>query len=296
MVLLGLNMIHSVTSRLQSTPMLPELRQCLEDCAAQDEPFLHRASFAERIFLPIAAALDTAKAQVVLPLATAWAIFVAAALRLDDIQDGDGRVPDQSSDPSSAIRCHVLLTYYVLATAILDDLDPTVFGPERLLLLRRFWSDCTLRIASGQYRDLLVHSQHLDRSLAVLDQYQEVAQAKTGAFYGLAFGATAVVMTGDQRVVDALTHAGEIYGTLIQFTDDLVDEATQIHPVLTLPRVFQTASDIHGVVHSPLSPHAFWRHVYPTYRAAAEEALAALPVPLREAVLRIFHDTFVNNA
>ncbi len=284
--------VNPSLTRLQHTPMLPELRQCLADCSAQDAPFLERASFAERLFLPLATALDAEAAPAVLPLATAWGMFVAAALRLDRYQDHDGQAADMPAGESSTTQYHIVLTYYVLATAFLDDLDPAVFGYERLLLLRRFWTDCTLRIASGQYRDLLANGQHLDHNLAVLDQYQEVAQAKTGAFYGLAFGATAVVMTGNQAIVHALTHAGEIYGTLLQFIDDLDDEAIQTNSLFTLPRVFREASDVANVAHFPLSPHAFWRHVYPTYRAAAEEVLAALPVQVSAAIFSIFHDTF----
>ena len=47
----------------------------------------------------------------------------------------------------------------------------------------------------------------------------------------------ATLLTDDLTLVDALTQVGEIYGTLVQYADDLRDAVDQPNAALTLPEL-----------------------------------------------------------
>jgi geranylgeranyl pyrophosphate synthase len=93
-------------------------------------------------------------------------------------------------------------------------LSPDHIPANRILRLRELWTETMLRMASGQQRDLTASGDACD---SPLDTYQQLAQAKTGATFALAFGGTAILLTDETRTIDALILIGEIYGTLLQY-------------------------------------------------------------------------------
>ena len=70
-----------------------------------------------------------------------------------------------------------------------------------------------LRMAAGQQRDLIFSVD--DVAHMSLDEYQQIAVAKTGATFALAFGGTATLLTDDMELVETLAAVGEVYGTLL---------------------------------------------------------------------------------
>ena len=57
-------------------------------------------------------------------------------------------------------------------------------------------------MAGGQQRDLT--TCNADCADSPLDYYGQLAQAKTGATFALAFGGAAILLSDDDRVIEAL--------------------------------------------------------------------------------------------
>jgi hypothetical protein len=245
-----------------------------------------------RQHMPIAAMFATL--SVVLPgpepivtsYRDSWTLMYATIGRLDSLQDGD---PLQALPQVETVGEHYNLVFasYVLAASLLDDLAMRV--PDgRLSRLQRLWNDCMLRMADGQQQDLASGAAPL--AFETLGIYQQIAQAKTGATYALAFGGVATLLADDHRLVDALTQVGEIYGTLVQYADDLRDAASQPNAALTLPALLPFIPHGRDLIPSQIAS-AFWSYVYTRYREAALDLLASYP-NVRDAVAVLFTDVF----
>lgn len=215
----------------------------------------------------------------ILPFAHAWLSMFGAIARLDDLQDGDPLVPPLPAVHRDA-QYTLLFGNYLAATSLLDMLDSTAIPVQRINRVRRFWSDMLLRMVSGQYADLTISVDQPTREQIRL--YQQIAQAKTGATFTLAFGGTAMLCCDDPAIYEPLAVIGELYGTLLQYGDDLNDQAHDPRTRLTLPTVLP------AIVDEPHTP-AFW-HVYQQYCAAIDEQRALLPEPLRAGVQKLMGD------
>jgi hypothetical protein len=245
---------------------------------------------------PIAAMFATLSA--VLPSAEhitsafreAWTLMYAAIGRLDALQDGD---PISAPPEVATAGAHYNLVFasYVLAVSLLDELATQV-PDDRLRRLQRLWNDCMLRMADGQQHDLASGTVPLSfESLAV---YQQIAQAKTGATYALAFGGLATLLTDDLTLVDALTQVGEIYGTLVQYADDLRDAVDQPNSALTLPELLPFIPHTFELSPAQLAA-AFWSYLCSSYLGAALDTLAAYPA-IYDAISTLFAAVFTPGA
>jgi len=227
-------------------------------------------------------------ARIVTPFRVAWTLMYAAISRLDALQDGDPMHPEAAS-PSTSLGAHYNLVFatYVLAASLLDDLAEVV-PAARLLCVQRLWSNSMLRMADGQQHDLGNDKGMYD--VGMLAAYQQIAQAKTGATYALAFGGLATLLTDDAALITAMVQVGEIYGTLVQYSDDLHDARTQPNQTVTLPAVLRCLPL--AVAHPPAQIEAaFWAYLLPIYQQAAATALAAFP-ELQTPIARLFTDVF----
>jgi hypothetical protein len=275
----------TVEQQIAASRMVPECAQALRQIAYADSQWQERETRWGWLIPELQRILgDTA--QVARPFAEAWYLLNAATVRLDHVQDGD-----PSADPlpfdQPALQYQLLLSYYVLAQGVLDRLDTAMVPNERVTALRQLWSRMVLRAASGQLRDLLAgtHAPPADP----MTYYQELAQAKSGAIFALAFGGTATLLSDDPTVRESLTLFGESFGTLLQYNDDIADRASQPNTTLTLPLVYTTAL---GTLPPTRSLAHYWTYVYQTYRAHLDALMCSLPVdyhaPLRAIIERVF--------
>lgn len=97
-------------------------------------------------------------------------------------------------------------------------------------------------------------------------------------------------MGDDLLVIEALILVGKIYGTLVQYSDDLADAAQQPNATATLPHLLSHLPLSQGI--AELGPAAFWSYLYRQYRAAAAAALAPLSPPAQQSVLTLFTRLF----
>lgn len=214
----------------------------------------------------------------------AWLLMYGAIQRLDHLQDGDLDNDDLLKDSSPHTRYNIILTYYTVATGLLDDIAG---DPAQIKLLRRFWTDCMVRMAVGQQRDLTI----MDTLPTIsFDLYQTIVQEKTGSTFALAFAGPALLLTSDTHTFDALVVVGEIYGTLLQFRDDISDAEDQQYASLTLPHILATTQPVALANNATLE--AFWGFLYPVYLDAVAAALAGQSPTLREGVLNFFTQVF----
>ncbi len=280
---------EQIARRLHNVAVVPAIQACLQEMVAQDT---HAERHTWRDIIPtISHMLGATEISQVQPFASAWELLYAALRHLDHLQDGDACDYPLPTTASVGAQYNLLLSYYLLAATLLDELDPHTIPALRLLRLRRLWSDCLLRVASGQQADL-ESVQEACGGLAALEQYQQVVQAKTGALFALAFGGTAILTTDNRDTIRILSFVGEVYGMLVQYSDDVLDSAIQVNPSITLPRAYAESRTKH---HGCLPDHdmvAFWQHIYQAYINQVEAALAGLPAQIQSGIRQLFATTF----
>lgn len=275
-----------VADRLTTVPLLPELQHLLQQLIAADQHWSTNRWQWHWIIPAVQTALGE-PTRVIAPFVAAWTLMYAAIVRLDHLQDADPTEDAVTLPDSTAARYNLLLAYYVLAASLLDDLELLAIPPQRIHRVQRLWSDLMLLTASGQQRDLTPLAGMQD---AELPAYQELARAKTGSTFALAFGGTATLLTDDPDIITACLAVGTLFGELVQYYDDVLDAARQPSTARTLPNHLDRAYPelaTHGK-----TPHAFWAYIYPTYRAHAAQLLANLPPALRTGLLALFATAF----
>lgn len=275
-----------VKVRLGCLSLRPEFADALTQFVAKDVGYLQQHPPVVATFATLAAVLQ-APTSVLTPFRAAWTLMYATIGRLDSLQDGD---PIAAPPQVASVGAHYNLVFasYILSTSLLDDLAEEV-PAARLLRLQRWWNDCMLRMADGQQHDL--ESDAEARSFASLAVYQQIAQAKTGATYALAFGGLAMLLTDDDEQVAALTQVGEIFGTLVQYADDLHDAVSQPNPALTLPELLRFLPL--DAAHQPEQiTAAFWAYLYPIYLQAALGAVDHYPL-FQSHITTMFAEVFL---
>ncbi len=276
-----------IVDHLTTHPLLPELSALLLHMLDADLIQNDYRQDWTAVILAIQQALG-ATLPASQPFADAWTIMYAAISRLDHLQDDDPVLDASIIALPRAQQYNAVFSYYVLAESLLSTLDTTCIPPARLHRLRALWSSSLLRMASGQQRDLMLGTTPRSQtSQDTLATYQELAQWKTGSTFALGFGGAAILSTDDQALIDALLLTGEIYGTLLQYSDDLHDVG-QANDTLTLPhavqQVFPTPSADQQRMIWPLIYRSSLDHLIPL--------LHALPEPLRACLQTVFADTF----
>lgn len=149
------------------------------------------------------------------PVAASWLLFYAAAHLMDSVEDGDA--PDAwwaQGGPGLALNAATGL--YFSACLALQKLSVRL-APEGARLsaaervLRPF-----LVMSSGQYADFVGPPSGLD-------QYWQVAGAKSGSFFALACEAGASLAPGVSGELEEYRQYGLNLGLVIQILDDLAD-------------------------------------------------------------------------
>ena len=214
----------------------------------------------------------------------------AATGRLDDVQDND-----PTDDPlpfhEPAVQYHLVLSYYVLATSLLDDLASTDIPLQRLAALRQLWSQLILRAASGQLCDLIAAHNPTAQGDS-LTYYQRLAQAKSGSIFALAFGGTAALLSDDAGFVQLFVGIGEIFGTLVQYGDDLLDDTHQPNATLTLPAAYAQAVGEYPAALRPNHASGYWVHLRQHYVRHVDALVAQRYPALGEPIHAIFVRAF----
>lgn len=263
-----------------------ELACTLTDLMACDAERLGSHPHLAPLFPALQAAL-AGDAAVLEIFQAAWFGLYGAICRLDHLQDGDPEAAPLPALGTIGAQYNVVFAAYVLAESLLDDLTPLV-PTARLLRLRRFWGDMLLRMASGQQHDL----QSGAVGLSDLDTYQQIAQAKTGATFALACGGAALLCTDAPATIAALTYAGEVYGTLIQYGDDLHDAATQPNLTLTLPRALRDHPMFVQDNHQEHILATFWSYLVTNSCQAVQQALTDQPMLVQQHIGTLFAQVF----
>jgi hypothetical protein len=275
-----------ITVHLDQLGMSPETKESLLNLIDRDVERLARHP-------PLAAPFDYLSREfggseaIVLRFRAAWTLMYAAISRLDALQDGDPvDVPPHIHSPGA--HYNLVFASYILSTSLLGELSERV-SASRLGRLHQLWARSMLRMADGQQQDLA--SATSPRSFDAFDTYQRIAQAKTGATYALAFGGMATLLSEDEALQQALALVGELYGTLVQFNDDLRDAASQPNAALTLPELLRFVP-LKGELPQEQLSAAFWSYLYSSYLQAAHKTLESYP-SLRGAVGKLFAHVFI---
>jgi len=148
-------------------------------------------------------------------LAAAWLLFYIAADIMDSVEDQDEPDPWwQESGPGMAIN--VASGLYFSASQLLNRLykyeATQSAAPD---VTKKFLNDFLI-MCSGQHRDLTNPEPSLD-------QYWQIAAAKSGCFFGLACQAGARLGTDELNIISSYQRYGYHLGMLIQILDDLED-------------------------------------------------------------------------
>jgi len=148
-------------------------------------------------------------------LAAAWLLFYTAADIMDSVEDQDEPDPWwQESGPGMAIN--VASGLYFSASQVLNRLyqyeATRSAAPD---VIEKFLNNF-LFMCSGQHRDLTNPEPSLD-------QYWQIAAAKSGYFFGLACQAGARLGTDELEKILGYQQYGYHLGLLIQILDDLED-------------------------------------------------------------------------
>jgi hypothetical protein len=284
----------SIARRLAEVPVLPESRAALEQLVAHDwasedaiEDRLATGTALEQIYRGLGGEIEGLQ-----PFLTAWLLLRAALLHLDHLQDDDAEtLLAKEQGFSSAERYNLVFTYYALTMSLLDDLDDAIIPCPRFRRLTHLWNISMLIAGSGQQRDLR-RSGPQDSVDATLEHYLQTIDAKAGAVYALGLGGAAVLATDDVTQVDALSFVGRIFGTLLQFSDDVLDAPAQSSPMLTLPQVYAAAVEASGLDLPSHTLTEYWNHLYRSYLDEVQRTLTILPDEVQKVVIELFRRTF----
>ncbi|NTU82810.1 MAG: polyprenyl synthetase family protein [Chloroflexales bacterium] len=236
----------------------------------------------------------SAEPSSIAPFVEAWRQLYVVTLFLDHVQDDDPLDDPQLEALPPPLQYHLAFSVYIAAQHALAHLDPRAIPAARITRLQRFWTASVAQIASGQYLDLTTTSAAIEATdQSPLDRYEQLALQKTGATFALAFGGAALLATDDEAQIAALTSAGSIYGMLLQYHDDLLDQELQESQpeALTLTRALLAA-------HPSLAaygPHAalgFWHSIYAAYTQALTSVLEPLPAATRTIYRELLRQSF----
>ena len=217
---------------------------------------------------------------------SSWLLMYASTRRLDHLQDNDPSDKLPLVVPTIGGQYNIVFGIYILAKSILDDI--ATVDASRVLRLHRLWNDCLIRMAVGQQQDLMFGDNNEKKPS--FEEYQNIVLNKAGAMFALIFGGIATLLVDDQDIVNALVVLGEIYGTIIQYSDDVFDASSQSTSIVTLPQVLRQLNMTS--ISADKAPSAFWSYLYPIYRDAANLALTNTPVHLQEAMRNLFAYVF----
>jgi geranylgeranyl pyrophosphate synthase len=164
-------------------------------------------------------------------IAIAWFLFYLSAHIMDSIQDHD-QPESWWADYSPGFALNIASGYYFTASLALTHLLKSPFPPQK-----------TNQIIENFYRDFLYmgNGQHIGfvRDELSLNQYWQMAGAKSGIFFGLACQTGARLASEDRNTLDCFRQFGHHLGLLIQIFDDLEElERLKEGDLIVNPREF----------------------------------------------------------
>lgn len=148
-------------------------------------------------------------------LAAAWYLYYVAADLMDKIEDQD-QIESWLDDLGPGRILNVASGLYFSASAILNDLcrmEATKLAAAEVI---RDLNKGFLNMCGGQHRDLVWAEPNLN-------QYWEIAAAKSGSFFSMACSGGARLATAEAARVNGFHRFGHHMGILIQLFDDLED-------------------------------------------------------------------------
>jgi geranylgeranyl diphosphate synthase type I len=149
------------------------------------------------------------------PIAAAWLLFYAAASIMDHVEDMEEPDP-WWAELGAGAAINVATGLYFSACQALNHLDSILADQNSANAIRTSVLQHFLVMCSGQHRDLV-------QVEPTLEQYWEIAQAKSGAFFKLACWGGARLATNQIEVLDGFSQFGQNVGLLVQISDDLED-------------------------------------------------------------------------
>ena len=148
-------------------------------------------------------------------LAQAWALFYAGAGILDKIEDRDQPDP-WWANTGEGVAANAASGLYFTASLLLDGLYSR---EETRDLAREIVVDfyqTLLSMSSGQHRDLTTPEPNLE-------EYWQIAAAKSGEFFSLACRSGARLATKEPARIQRFSDFGLHLGIILQIMDDLED-------------------------------------------------------------------------
>jgi geranylgeranyl pyrophosphate synthase len=148
-------------------------------------------------------------------VSAAWSLLYDAAHLYDVIQDNDPLEPSLHK-LGLAAAINVASGLVVSGLAVLNRLyqrwETSEVAGE---ICSRFY-EVGIQMSGGQHRDLIMEQPGVE-------DWFEIAEAKSGTFFGLACWAGARLATADARRLDGFSSYGSHLGVLLQIHDDLAD-------------------------------------------------------------------------
>lgn len=162
-------------------------------------------------------------------ISAAWLLFYVAAHIFDNIEDLDE--PESwyagfGNGMALNTGCGLFFTASLALQELLNDPESTIPGME----INRAFQKQMLLMSSGQHRDLT-------QPFINLDQYWEIAEGKSGAFFELACWAGVRLATDNPLTLGYYSEFGKRLGLLLQLLDDLGDiRPSPKNPILPKPK------------------------------------------------------------
>jgi geranylgeranyl pyrophosphate synthase len=148
-------------------------------------------------------------------ISAAWSMLYTAAHLMDSIEDRD-ELDSWWANFGSPGVINTATGLYALSTSILIESVPAEIHQDTRLEILTEFQQTIIKMCSGQHIDIM--SEELS-----LDEYWQVADLKSGSFFGLACFTGARVAVDETFVHSRFRDFGRHLGVLIQISDDTKD-------------------------------------------------------------------------
>jgi len=150
-----------------------------------------------------------------LEVSAAWLLLYTAAHLVDTVEDGD-----QDSQVNllggAGAAINTANGLFLSAVLQLNSMQKTDIPKDLAAEITTDYLETILFMTSGQHRDLIIPRMDLN-------QWWQIAEAKTGAFFSLACRAGAQLGVSDPLKIKAYSDYGYHLGLMLQIIDDLED-------------------------------------------------------------------------
>jgi geranylgeranyl pyrophosphate synthase len=153
--------------------------------------------------------------EATLEISAAWLLLYTAAHIVDTIEDGD-QDPQVNLLGGTGAAINTANGLFLSAVLLLNSMQKKDIPKDLAAEITTDYLETILIMTSGQHRDLIIPQMDLN-------QWWQVAEAKSGAFFSLACRAGAQLGAGDPLKVIAYSDYGFHLGLMLQIVDDLED-------------------------------------------------------------------------